>query len=124
MKRSGISRHLWRSGSEEEDRVCVIIYASSGDRNLDRDVCDRMGAELSGGCIGYDHFGIDAHAVKGLMTTIGLLDLSEWAKRHEAAAKSGDYDYVMQEGESFVKAYEEMCRKLCGCLGRSVSDAF
>ena len=56
LKRTGISRHLWRSGSEEEDRVCDIIYASSGDRNPDRDVCDRMGAELSGGCIGCDPF--------------------------------------------------------------------
>lgn len=26
------------------------------DRNPDRDVCDRMGAELSGGCIGCDPF--------------------------------------------------------------------
>ena len=116
----GLDYQVLMTHCARDESIAVQILTDIAKEGPKR--CDMMRAYL--GSKDYDHFGIDAHAVKGLMATIGLLDLSEWAKRHEAAAKSGDYDYVMQEGESFVKAYEEMCRKLCGCLGRSVSDAF
>ena len=76
--------------------------------------CVRMREDLSGQ--EYSNYGIDAHAVKGLMATIGLSELSERAKRQEFAVKEGNYDLVREDGEDFIAAYEELCGKLSRCL--------
>lgn len=60
----------------------------------------------------YGQFGIEAHAVKGLMATIGLKEFSECAKKHEFAVKQGDIDFVRKNAEGFIRDYEALCGKL------------
>ena len=57
----------------------------------------------------YDNYGINAHAVKGLMATIGVMELSERAKKHEFAAKGGDHDFIINDYEGFLKEYGDIC---------------
>ena len=60
----------------------------------------------------YRDYGIDAHAVKGLMATIGLDRLSERAKRHEYAVKEENYGFIEEDVEGFLKEYKDLCDKL------------
>ena len=57
----------------------------------------------------YERYGIDAHAIKGLMATIGLSSLSERAKKHEFAAKEGDLDFIEADHEGFLEEYGSVC---------------
>ncbi len=60
----------------------------------------------------WDGYGIQAHAVKGLLLSIGLKDLSERAKKHEFAARDQDIDFIMSDYEAFLQAYESVCSQL------------
>ncbi|MCR5357000.1 MAG: response regulator [Lachnospiraceae bacterium] len=60
----------------------------------------------------FKNYGINAHAVKGLMATIGMAGLSERAKKHEFAAKEGNNDFILEDYEGFIEEYENVCRKL------------
>ena len=59
-------------------------------------------------------YATEAHSVKSTMATIGLADLSERARKHEFAAKENNLDFVLEDGEGFIDAYIEVCRKLEG----------
>ncbi|MCR5468464.1 MAG: response regulator [Lachnospiraceae bacterium] len=50
-------------------------------------------------------YALDAHAIKGVMATIGESGLSERAKKMEFAAKEGNLDYVKEESETFIQTY-------------------
>ena len=64
----------------------------------------------------YHDYEIDAHAVKGIMLTMGLQSFSERAKKHEFAAKKGDIDFIKKDAEEFITEYESVCRKLADSL--------
>jgi len=60
----------------------------------------------------FKSYEIDAHSIKSQMATIGNKKLSELARKHEYAAKDKDLDFILKEGEAFIKKYEEVCYKL------------
>ena len=60
----------------------------------------------------YKDYEIIAHAIKGLMATIGVKGLSERAKKHELAAREGDTAFIEADAEGFLEEYRELCGKL------------
>ncbi|MCR5332035.1 MAG: response regulator, partial [Lachnospiraceae bacterium] len=56
----------------------------------------------------YSSYCIEAHAIKGLMATIGLDELSNTARKHEFAARGRDEVFVRKDGEAFIDSYEEV----------------
>ena len=74
--------------------------------------CERMRNDLEKK--DYPAYEIEAHAIKGLMATIGYQSLSEQAKKQEFAVKEGQLDLVLEEGQALIQAYEDICRILAG----------
>ncbi|MBO4415505.1 MAG: response regulator [Lachnospiraceae bacterium] len=64
----------------------------------------------------YDTYLIDAHAIKGLMATIGLDELSAYAKKHEFAARDKDYAFVDENYEKLINDYADVCARLKALL--------
>ena len=60
----------------------------------------------------WERYQIEAHAIKGLLLSIGLKDLSERAKKHEFAVKENNIDFIRSDCESFLQAYQDVCRRL------------
>ena len=60
----------------------------------------------------YKDFGIEAHALKGIMATIGVIGLSERAKKHEFAAKEGNTTFINEDCEGLLKEFEDLCARL------------
>lgn len=50
--------------------------------------------------------------LKGLMATIGAGEMSAAAKRHEYAARNGEYAFIDAHCDAFAKQYEEFCGEL------------
>ena len=57
---------------------------------------------------------IDAHTIKSNMATLGLMALSERAKRHEFAAKDNDIEFILGDANGFIDEYIEVCRMMKG----------
>ena len=64
----------------------------------------------------FDLYCIDAHAIKGLMATIGWKDMSELAKKHEFAVKEENLEFVRNEYEAFLDAYQSACASIKKCI--------
>ncbi|MBR4719789.1 MAG: response regulator [Lachnospiraceae bacterium] len=60
----------------------------------------------------YKDYGINAHALKGLMATIGVNGLSERALKHELAAREEDVAFIDEDIDGFLEEYREFCSKL------------
>ncbi len=60
----------------------------------------------------YKDFGIEAHAAKSNMATIGAMELSAHAKQHEFAAKEDNIEFIEQDAEVFLKEYETMLKTI------------
>ncbi|MCR5509124.1 MAG: Hpt domain-containing protein, partial [Lachnospiraceae bacterium] len=60
----------------------------------------------------YAGYEIEAHALKGLMATIGMNGLSERAKKHEFAVKEGNYDIVDSDVDGLLAEYEALCKTI------------
>jgi CheY-like chemotaxis protein/HPt (histidine-containing phosphotransfer) domain-containing protein len=60
----------------------------------------------------YKDFGIEAHALKGLMATIGVMGLSERAKKHEFAAKEGNNTFIDEDYEGLLAEFKEICDRM------------
>ena len=60
----------------------------------------------------YKGYEIEAHALKGLMATIGVMGLSERARKHEKAAEERNAAFIEEDAESFLAEYEELCRRI------------
>jgi CheY-like chemotaxis protein/HPt (histidine-containing phosphotransfer) domain-containing protein len=93
------------AGEEELLEEIVSDIASESEDNL-----RRMKASLESGDI--KAYQIDVHSVKSSMATIGLMSLSERAKKHEFAAKDNDIDFIKSDAEEFFREYEDVCSKL------------
>ncbi|MCR5768860.1 MAG: response regulator [Lachnospiraceae bacterium] len=63
-----------------------------------------------------DAYCIDAHAIKGLMATIGVDGLSDIARKHEYAARERDTLFIDKDIKSFLTAYGDLCSKLKALL--------
>ena len=59
-----------------------------------------------------DAYRIDAHSLKSTMATIGLMELSERAKKNEFAARDKDEAFIASDAEDFIREYVEICDKL------------
>ena len=57
----------------------------------------------------YRDYGINAHAIKGLMLTVGITGLSERAKKHEFAVKEENFAFVNEDYEGFLEEYKQVC---------------
>lgn len=93
------------AGEEELLEEIVSDIASESEDKL-----RRMKASLESGDI--KAYQIDVHSVKSSMATIGLMSLSERAKKHEFAAKDNDIDFIKSDAEEFFREYEDVCSKL------------
>ena len=60
----------------------------------------------------YKDFGIEAHALKGLMATIGVMGLMERAKKHEFAAKEGNAAFIDEDYEGLLDEFKNLCEKM------------
>ena len=60
----------------------------------------------------YKDFGIEAHALKGLMATIGVRELSERAKQHEFASKEGNIAFIDEDYEGLLDDFKNLCEKM------------
>ena len=65
----------------------------------------------------YERYRITAHSVKGLMATIGAQEMSETAKRHEYAARNGEYTFIELHYRSFTDSYEALCDEIRKAIG-------
>ncbi|MCR5323373.1 MAG: response regulator [Lachnospiraceae bacterium] len=64
----------------------------------------------------YDSYMIDAHAIKGLMATAGLEELSAYARQHESAARDKDFEFIEKNYETLINEYFDVCAKLKSIL--------
>ncbi len=96
----------------------TALRNTGGEESLLREVLQDIAAECDGdietmrtalAAGDLKDYAYTAHAVKGLMATIGYPALSERAKRHEFAAKDGDISFLQQDGEGFFAAYRGFC---------------
>ncbi len=55
-----------------------------------------------------NRYAVEAHGVKGVMTSTCVPGLAATAKSHELAAKEGKQSYVDENVEAFLKEYEEV----------------
>ena len=60
----------------------------------------------------YKGYEIEAHALKGLMATIGVSSMSERAREHEKAAEEGDMAFIEKDAGSFLAEYEKLCKRI------------
>lgn len=60
----------------------------------------------------YKGYEIEAHALKGLMATIGVSSMSERAREHEKAAEEGDTAFIEKDAGSFLAEYEKLCKRI------------
>ncbi len=101
---------LTNSGGDEEI-LAVVIGEITGE-------CEER-IEMMRGYLdekNYKDYGISAHAIKGLMATIGVMGLSERAKRHEFAAKEDNIDFILEDCDGFLDEYAKLCKMLANCL--------
>ena len=64
----------------------------------------------------YEKYRITAHSIKGLMSTIGAREMSVTAKRHEYAARNGEYVFIGEHYGVFAKSYETLCFQILEAL--------
>ncbi|MCR5475116.1 MAG: response regulator [Lachnospiraceae bacterium] len=54
-------------------------------------------------------YAVEAHGIKGVMSSSCIPELSAIAKAHELAAKEGKLDFIKANVESFLKEYGDVC---------------
>ncbi|MBR4777346.1 MAG: response regulator, partial [Lachnospiraceae bacterium] len=64
----------------------------------------------------YKDYLINVHALKGNMATVGLMKLSERAKKHEFAAKEDNISFILKDFEGFIAEYKDACERIAGCV--------
>ena len=64
----------------------------------------------------YETYRIDSHSVKSSMAILGMKELSERAKQHEFAARDGDTDFIRDDSDAFVTAYEKAVTAMANAL--------
>ncbi|MCR5830999.1 MAG: response regulator [Lachnospiraceae bacterium] len=66
-------------------------------------------------------YAVEAHGVKGVMASSCIPDLSATAKSHEFAAKQGNFEYVKDNIDEFLKEYSDVIEYIRNYLeGREV----
>ena len=60
----------------------------------------------------YNQYRIDAHGIKGMMASIYVAPMQEWAKKHEFAVKEDNLSFIDEDLEAFDKAVREFCNSI------------
>ena len=96
-------------GSEE---MLAVIVGDAVEEGTERVV--RMRKALKDN--DYETYRIDSHSVKSSMAILGMKELSERAKQHEFAARDGDTDFIRDDSDAFVTAYEKAVTAMANAL--------
>ena len=97
---------LGHCGNDEEFLKEIIRdVASEGQKRVERMRKNLEDKDL-------EAYRIEAHSVKSTMATIGLMSLSERARKHEFAAKEVDTDFIFSDAEDFISEYLKVCEQL------------
>ncbi|MCR5685414.1 MAG: response regulator [Lachnospiraceae bacterium] len=62
---------------------------------------------------------VEAHAIKGLMATIGVPQMSERARKHEFAGRDEQESIIEEDGNEFIEQYVELCDSIGEALRQS-----
>ena len=60
----------------------------------------------------YEAYMIEVHAIKGNMATVGLMELSERARKHEFAVKEDNISFILEDHEAFFTEYKKACENM------------
>ena len=101
-----INEALTNCGGDEE-----ILEAVTGEIVADsRERIEKMRSLVGNG--DYSNYGIEAHALKGLMATIGVMGLSERARKHELASKEGNTAFIDGDYEGLLEEFKNLCGRM------------
>ncbi len=64
----------------------------------------------------YRDYIFEVHALKGLMAGIGAMDLAEFARLQEYAARDGNFEVIRRESSFMVEQYETMLENIKNLL--------
>ncbi|MBO4846547.1 MAG: response regulator [Lachnospiraceae bacterium] len=104
----GMDYDVALSHAAHDDEVLKDILSSIVDESHDR--IERMRKSVTEK--NFESYEIDAHAVKGLMATIGVQKLHERAKQHEFAAKDKKYELIEEDSDGLIEEYASICEKI------------
>ena len=62
----------------------------------------------------WENYRVLIHAAKSVLKTLGAADLSEQARKLEAAAKCGDEEYITSNHSGMIAAYLELAKSVAG----------
>ena len=108
-----IDEALAHTGGSSELLKEILKDIASGARSTAKEL--RQSAQKQD----YEQYRITAHSIKGLMATIGAQEISVMAKRHEYAARNGEYAYIEEHYGVFTKAYEDLCGEILRAIGEN-----
>ena len=60
----------------------------------------------------YKNYTIEVHALKSVAASIGEMELSEHAKKHEFAGKEERFAYIDEDGENIIAEYEALLGRI------------
>ena len=106
IKGLDIDEALAHSGGSTVLLMEILSDIASGGRATAKEL--RQSAEKQD----YEQYRIISHSIKGLMATIGAQDMSAAAKRHEFAARNGEYVYIEEHYGIFTRSYEDLCGEI------------
>lgn len=95
------------AGEEEFYREMLVSYLDSDKRQA---LMEAFGKEDG------ENYRILVHAIKSTSLTIGATELSEQAKALEAAAKENNWDYIQDNHEELMEAYNILRERIDGVL--------
>lgn len=98
---------IYCAGEEAFYREMLVSYLDSDKR---RDLMEAFGKEDG------ENYRILVHAIKSTSLTIGATELSEQAKALEAAAKENNWDYIQDNHEELMEAYNILRERIDGVL--------
>jgi len=90
-----------RLGGEKIYRELLTAVCDEGEAKSRR--LEKMLAEED-----FKNYLIEVHSLKSTAANIGAQKLSERAAEHEAAAKSGNYDFIRSDGEQLIAEYRKL----------------
>lgn len=80
-----------------------LLTAVCGESEVKAQRLEKMLAEGD-----FRNYLIEVHSLKSTAANIGAQKLSERAAEHEAAAKSGNYDFIRSDGEQLIVEYRKL----------------
>ncbi len=105
-----IKKGIMYCGGKEQYLDIIRMYAKNGENN--REKIEKLYEKKD-----WKAYTIEVHAVKSAMLSIGATDLSEMAKKLEAAGKKGDELYIMANHKNMIAEYKRVFKDLNESIG-------